>query len=140
MRNKWVLPVFVLFLVCCPGFLLAQENLTITTYYPSPNGSYRNIDVSNSVNIGPFQSVDTNAVGAIGLTGVSAGYSFSDRNLAASPGALGTWPAGDRFTLYAQAGEARIRTDTTGDIITFENDGDLNIRGDFHAKYIYMGP
>jgi len=41
MKAKFLLPVLFLF----PFFSFAQENITITTYYPSPYGSYRELRV-----------------------------------------------------------------------------------------------
>jgi len=43
MRLKYSLSVLFLSFICFYSFLFAQETLTITTYYPSPYGSYREL-------------------------------------------------------------------------------------------------
>jgi hypothetical protein len=59
----------VLFLICCGiiGFssltsaVWAQNNeeMTVTTYYPSPFGSYNRMDVSRSIAVGPMPAART---------------------------------------------------------------------------------
>lgn len=43
MRLKYALSVLFLSFICFYSFLFAQETLTITTYYPSPYGSYNEL-------------------------------------------------------------------------------------------------
>jgi hypothetical protein len=42
MKNA-IIPVFVFMVLAFSGLAMADENVTITTYYPSPNGVYRNL-------------------------------------------------------------------------------------------------
>lgn len=51
-RPKKVLLFFLLFHLGCYFSLFADETLTITTYYPSPYGSYQDLYVANTLGIG----------------------------------------------------------------------------------------
>jgi len=45
-----VVVLVVLFLAIAPSLVFSQENITITTYYPSPFGSYRELEVTGNPN------------------------------------------------------------------------------------------
>jgi hypothetical protein len=66
MKRYAVLLFFVLSLVFI-ATVLAQENITITTYYPSPYGSYNNLTVINNLSVG------TASTGIGRLTVIGAG-------------------------------------------------------------------
>lgn len=48
--------IIILFIFCLSSLSFSQEQLTITTYYPSPYGSYRDLKVTNTLEVG---DVDT---------------------------------------------------------------------------------
>jgi hypothetical protein len=111
------------------SFSLAEENLTITTYYPSPYGSYRQLNVSNTLVVGPFSVVDPATVSAVAVAGGTAEYIFARRNLptVADPTTYG-WAAGDRYYLYSQDGlAAYLSTDDFGNIFGVTNAGSVHI-------------
>ena len=52
-RAMRVFAFFAFFnLLILPAPSLAEERLTITTYYPSPSGSYRDLYVSEKLGVG----------------------------------------------------------------------------------------
>lgn len=59
MRQLKLICLFVL-IIGMPLFLYAQETLTITTYYPSPSGSYRDLTVTNLLQVDNLAQVTNN--------------------------------------------------------------------------------
>ncbi|MCX5712554.1 MAG: hypothetical protein NTY47_05755 [Candidatus Omnitrophica bacterium] len=49
---NFLLVIAFVFFLCLPAFCEQNDQLTITTYYPSPNGSYKDLNVSNSIALG----------------------------------------------------------------------------------------
>ena len=101
-----LLLVFVLF---SPGFA-QDEQLTVTTYYPSPFGSYRDLGVSNILAVGPVTpagwglGANPVAPGTILLSGTSAGIDMLDRTITAPAG------PGSVFSWYNSTGALRLAT------------------------------
>jgi len=59
MKIISILIVAVSAIVLLPSFLYSSEEITITTYYPSPYGSYANLQVYGSVTFPTAQAGDT---------------------------------------------------------------------------------
>jgi len=118
-----IFEVTVLFMSILSCFVFA-EDITITTYYPSPFGSYRDLQVTNKATFGPFSMFAPAAVvpGSIVLSGNTAGVYIVDRNLGAYPGT-----AGSAYAMYNLGGILRLWTPVNGDLITVNSNGNINI-------------
>jgi len=116
-----VVVLFFLGLVTC--VYSQQENVTITTYYPSPSGSYKDLDVINKLRVGPFSMFGAAASnpGSLVLSGSSAGLFMVDRTLATYPGG-----AGNSFAWYNSGGIVRLWTPVNGDILSVPSNGQMN--------------
>lgn len=88
MRNKW----FGWFLGVSVSLMAYQawaENITVSTYYPSPFGSYTQLDAVTTLNVGPTGAptiVMTGATGAMTATTVSTTGAVTGASFAAGPG------------------------------------------------------
>ena len=51
-RQICAFAVTVFFILCLPFLALAEEQISITTYYPSPYGSYNSLYVANYLGVG----------------------------------------------------------------------------------------
>lgn len=115
----------VVFIFLALGFANADEQLTISTYYPSPYGSYKNLSVSNWLAVGPVTGTDIwgsagSVPGAIVSSGGAAMVLFMDRNLTSYP----TTPAaGNGYAWYDQSSAMRLWTYGTGDIVRINSSG-----------------
>jgi|GEM_PF-2048678 len=112
MQNKlYILGLVLVFVLILPYPDYAQdEKLKLSTYYPSPFGSYRNLNVSNILAVGPVNpdniwGVGVARPGTLLLSGTNAGLNIMDRNAGAWTGA-----PGNIFTWYAQGGLLRLST------------------------------
>ena len=111
-------------IITCLGFLsfgYPEEQITITTYYPSPYGSYQELNVNNSLALGPNSRAGLNALsdtsGAIYSTGAGGGYYFT--------GTVG----GNLYRLYSPIGDSvNIWDKTSGTLVSLSPDdtGGLN--------------
>ena len=112
MSKLIVIPVIIGLILF--GFLSlssAQENLTITTYYPSPYGSYMDLRVSNQLSVGPisdiFSPTGASHPGAVSLSGSDAGLYLVDRNL--NSGTLNhPWIKGQVYYWYNLGREVKV--------------------------------
>jgi len=105
----------------------SQEQLTITTYYPSPFGSYRDLSVTDSLQVGPHPMA--NAQGRVHTGGSNAEFSFARRDLAAPPAGV----AGDRYVWYNQAGTAALWTPVSGNLVSIGSTGNVYAAGAVEA-------
>ncbi len=73
MLGKKLIFLFCVISLCFVVNLFAQENITITTYYPSPYGSYNNLSVANTFTLGGSSQNqwNTDQGGSIELAGTS---------------------------------------------------------------------
>ena len=68
-KLSGIILLFVLFL-STPGFSQTQtEQLVITTYYPSPYGSYRQLQITDPSTAAGRRALDVSQTGAVGGTG-----------------------------------------------------------------------
>ncbi|MFH1457906.1 MAG: hypothetical protein ABIG31_01915 [Candidatus Omnitrophota bacterium] len=83
MQKMKLLLFFLIFFVVFPAFLFAQETLTITTYYPSPYGSYNQLYVADRVGIGTtappekLSVYSNNSASLLKLHGAGDAWNFS---------------------------------------------------------------
>lgn len=130
-----VLP-FVLIL-SCPILTQGAEELTITTYYPSPYGSYRDLAISNSLTVGPINGSAiwpgatagsiASVPGAVAVSGGGAMLAFIDRNAAG----YSATTAGNTFAWYNSGLTARFYTTVHGDLWTIAANGQVNFSSKF---------
>jgi len=133
-----IFEVTTLFMSILSCFVFA-EDITITTYYPSPFGSYNDLQVTNKATFGPFSMFATAAVapGSIVLSGNTAGVYIVDRNLAAYPAIPG---AGDAYAMYNQGGTWTLRTSPfTVDMLTVSSNGITNFNSSYDNTDITPG-
>ncbi len=99
MRNRW----FGWFLGISVTFMAYQswaEEIKISTYYPSPYGSYTTLDAATTLNVGPTGAPTIVMTGATGA--ISAG------SLAASGIVSGTDLNGTRVTATGDVSAANV--------------------------------
>ena len=72
MNLKIALICLISFFISFAVPLFAQEQITITTYYPSPYGSYRNLSWGRFPNTRGLLAADSNAGSAIELGGLNS--------------------------------------------------------------------
>ncbi len=85
MKNKWfgvVLGIAVTFM----AYQAWAENITISTYYPSPYGSYTQLDAVTTLNVGTTGAPSIVMTGATG--NLVANGSVSGSSLSAGAGAI----------------------------------------------------
>jgi hypothetical protein len=56
-----ILSLFILSLILC-SFLFAQETITITTYYPAPDGVFKDLEVKKSLAVG---NITASSIGSV---------------------------------------------------------------------------
>jgi len=124
----FMLGVSVLFLASFSLLQAADEQLTFTTYYPSPYGSYIDLTVSNSLMVGPVNNGATiwggnanNVPGAVVASGSAAAFLFVDRNSGYSAGT-----PGNTYAWYNTGGVCRLWTTVNGDILQISSNGAIN--------------
>ena len=118
---------FVLF-----GFLpfssAQQDHLTITTYYPSPFGSYRDLSVSNQIYVGLIGDIfsPTGAAhqGGITTSGADSGLYLVDRNLISTT-LTHPWATGQVFYWYNLASKVRLSNGGYSDVMAITNLGNV---------------
>jgi len=117
-RNIIVFAAAAVIILCSISFGFC-EDLTITTYYPSPNGSYQDLRVSNSLGVGSTASAWLDAHspnnGMIVTGGTNAGLTLLARN-----------GSNSFFTWFNQNGTAASLADSSGTIL-FEIRTDRNV-------------
>ncbi len=74
--------------ILIPVSVLAQEQITITTYYPSPYGSYRDLEVSNNLRVRGTTPAD------------AAIYATNTVPTATAP---------DKYAVYGTTGDGAVR-------------------------------
>ena len=78
MKSKTIRKLFFgIVLFVFPSLLFAQESLTITTYYPSPAGSYQDLEVVNLLTVNTNIMAGPAAVGANTWSVVNAATSVA---------------------------------------------------------------
>jgi hypothetical protein len=92
------------FLSIFPSILFAQEQVTITTYYPSPYGSYNELTVAGNVGIGTTGPIGKLQVGALpsGVGGAILGLYADARVNAAFYTGLGGVSIASNFDGYTE--------------------------------------
>ena len=142
--NKLIVIPVVIGLVLF-GFLsfssAQQEHLTITTYYPSPFGSYRDLSVSNQLYVGPIGNIfsitvpETLHPGAITASGVAGGLYLVDQNLISTT-LTHPWATGQVFYWYNLGSKVRLNnagSTSASDVMTITTAGTLNVTGNLLA-------
>ncbi len=119
-KNIKVFAMAIIFTLTLVSFGFS-EDLIITTYYPSPNGSYRDLRVSNSLGVGTLSdawlATQANNDGMIVSAGVNGGLYFKGRN------------NGNIFAWYSLDGAtARLWNSSGGDLFGVSNTGNVYIR------------
>jgi hypothetical protein len=122
MRTLFKLSVFTIFFIFSLFSLIfsQQEHLTITTYYPSPYGSYRVLRVEGATGAGPnpgifFRRTDLAPAADHWFMGEEGDF-FVIRDLT-DPAAAGWWGVGiDRVNNRAYLGSFNWRIDSDGTI------------------------
>ena len=125
----------------------AQEHLTITTYYPSPYGSYKDLAVFNQLYVGPigdiFSPTGGSHPGAIAVSGSAAGLYLVNRNLISTT-LSHPWGAGQVFYWYNLGGVAMLSNGATTaagitNVLQVTSSGNLrasgSVRSNFSATY-----
>jgi len=113
-KLSGIILLFVLFL-SSPGFSQTQtEQLVITTYYPSPYGSYRQLQVTDSDTTAGRQAFTVSQTGAVGGTG----YAIYATKTGASTTNVGGYFAASggtaNYGLIVGSGSVGIGTATPG--------------------------
>lgn len=135
--------ILALFITICPipiAHLSAQENITITTYYPSPFGSYSQLETSTlwfnetANGIIAFRYPDTFYDRRLRIT---AGFADTgDNDQGASIDLTGNLPPGSgRLNLFAGRGGSMTFWTSPGNTnakerMRIESDGNVRITGD----------
>jgi len=127
-----LIAISVLIVLILSGFFsfsFAQENLTITTYYPSPYGSYKDLAVSNQLYVGTigdiFSPTGADHPGAITASGGVAGIYLVDQGLTSAT--LGhPWVSGQVFYWYNSGSQLKLNSGTS-DIMSITAAGNVGI-------------
>lgn len=152
--NKQIcaVTVAVFFILCLPFLALAQEQISITTYYPSPYGSYNSLYVANYLGVGTLSPearlhvVGTGVYYANGQTNAltwgdssqiaALRYSGSDPMITAISGSLRlTVDNGTNTGMMIQAvtGNVGIGTVSPGAYKCYIN-GNANVQGNMYVN------
>lgn len=140
-----VLPVFLLIFSCC----LAQETLTISTYYPSPYGSYHELDV-DILKLNPQAAAPSGDYGELYFDAAQNRVEYNDGNQWVTLRGMNFFnppPVGTLFTTCAQANyptwwlanfASRLPSATTRAIVRFEcGQANVFVRA-FNGAYVYQ--
>lgn len=132
MQRMKLFCLLVCFMMAVPCMLYAQESLTITTYYPSPFGSYRDLTVSHGMNVGIF-SAEPFAEGNVVLSGDNAMVTLWDIALNARPGAP---VAGQRYSIRNSGRVLQVNTDGVAGapLVAVTSAGDIEADGMIYVR------
>jgi len=104
-RNIIVFAAAAVIILCSISFGFC-EDLTITTYYPSPNGSYRDLQITNRLDASgtPVGGAGNNAVINVVNNSTVNGTSAIQGSTGGVSGALGAvGPGGQQYGVYGQS-------------------------------------
>lgn len=115
-----------------PGKSFAQsqsgEYITITTYYPSPMGSYNNLSAAGILTVGRYNAVDVAAIPGIQLPGVLMASGAGSALILVNRDAVNlATTAGNWFSWYTDNRILRLWTPVNHDLLGIDQDGNVGV-------------